>query len=176
MRLISIDPGPTQSAFVAWDTEKDDFIKDKSGKSIKGLLDNEEFFNNIGYILLTVKPTVVAIEMIQSYGMALGRSSFSTILYSGRLTEGFKQVALMYKLQGGVPSLVNTVIPEIKYYGRPTIKAQVGGKNDAQIRASLRLRYGEAKKGCKLEGVKKDIWAALALATALTERPNLKEW
>jgi hypothetical protein len=161
MKILAIDPGTEQSAFVAWDTGKDDFIPTSDIGDSRGLISNDEFYNEIFSILEATRLDVVAIEMVQSYGLKVGRSTFQTVLFVGRLV-------------GKIENSVYT--PKIKYYGRPTIKAQVGGKNDAQIRASLRLRYGEAKKGEKLEGVKKDIWSALALATALTERPNLKEW
>jgi len=167
MRLISIDPGPTQSAYVTWDTEKDDFLEVILYAN-KGLINNQDLYASVPE-LLSFQPEIIAIEMIQSYGTPLGRPSFETILFVGKLTGEFERQGARETFMVGGPL-------KVKYYGRPTIKGQVGGKNDTQIRASLRLRYGEAKKGCKLEGVKKDIWAALALATALTERPNLKEW
>jgi hypothetical protein len=164
MKILAIDPGTEQSAFVAWDTGKDDFIPTSDIGDSRGLISNHEFYYCIYSILNAIKPDQVVIEMVQSYGMAVGRSTFQTVLFVGRLV-------------GKIDMYSNSCAKIlVKYYGRPTIKAQVGGKTDAQIRASLRLRYGEAKKGEKLEGVKKDIWSALALAAALTERPHLKEW
>lgn len=160
MKILAIDPGTTQSAFVAWDTETMDF----TGSYRMGLWDNEKLKEEINKIICDATNDIyshtflVAIEMIQSYGLPLGRSSILTILFIGQLIEKMKGYG------------------DWKLYGRPTIKGWIGGKTDAQIRASLRERYGEAKKGEKLAGVKKDIWSALALATALTENPKLKEW
>lgn len=155
MILLCLDPGTAQTAFVVWDTELDDF----TGVHYRmGLPDNSVLIDKLPEILAERKVDKVAIEMIQSYGMALGKSSFITMLFIGRVMQvidGFCDYAL---------------------YGRPTIKGWLGGKTDAQIRASLRERHGDAKKGEKLEGVKKDIWSALALAVALTENPKLKEW
>jgi hypothetical protein len=166
MRIIAIDPGTNQSAFVSWDTKKDDFIKVPDIFRL-GLLSNETFHEYARNILRDTQPEVVAIEMVQSYGLTVGRSTFQTVLFVGRLSEKFIQISNSDK----------DILPiEVRYYGRPTIKAQIGGKNDAQVRTSLRMRYGEAKKGEKLYGVKKDIWSALALAAALTEREDLKQW
>lgn len=152
MKILAIDPGPEMSAFVCWDTYRNDFI---SARLRHGIFENHD----LCYFIRTASKAfkLIAIEMVQSYGMGVGRSTFETCLWAGRFVEcGGKN--------------------KIKMYGRPTIKGQIGGRNDAEIRASLRIRYGEAKKGEKLEGVKKDIWSALALAVAITENPNLKQW
>jgi hypothetical protein len=166
MKIIAIDPGTDKSAFVSWDTEKDDFVK-TDNKYRMGLVSNQDFYDNAINLIQKVWPKLIAFEMVQSYGLTVGRSTFQTVLFVGRMTERFR---LTYAHGGLTPYFT------IKYYGRPTIKAQIGGRNDAQVRASLRMRYGEAKKGEKLYGVKKDIWSALALAAALTEREDLKQW
>ena len=98
---------------------------------------------------------LVAIEFPQSYGITAGMSVFATAYNAGRIAEIF-------------------VGQTVALFGRPSIKGQIGGRKDSEVNASLRMRHGEAKKGCKLEGVKKDIWAALALAVALDENPNLR--
>lgn len=154
MRIIAVDPGPIQSAFVLWDTEKHDFFGMRMG-----LMDNRDWlsYKSIHSILKDVDLCVI--EMIQSYSMGVGRSTFETCAIVGRIQLHCETHNTPWKM-----------------YGRPTIKGQIGGKNDTQIRASLRMRYGDAKKGEKLEGVKKDIWAALALAVAFEECPTLKEW
>lgn len=169
MKIMAIDPGAEQSGFVMWDTEKDNFFIPKGNAWISrghgrpewkkmGLFDNWKVEN----IILDIAPLIldlIAIEMIQAYGLTVGRTTFKTAVQVGR----FAGFLAMHNYSA-------------RLYGRPTIKGQIGGKTDAQIRASLRMRYGEARKGEKLEGVKKDIWSALALAAALTENPNLKEW
>ena len=105
---------------------------------------------------------LVAIEMIQSYWRSVGRSTFTTALVVGRLIQ-----ALYDKDYQG----------QIKLYSRPTIKGALGGcKTDTDVHQALKIRYGEARKGEKLEGVVRDIWSALALAVALEENPNMKTW
>lgn len=161
MKILAIDPGPVQSAYVFWDTETHDFcLRDKFAK---GILPNYNLRTIVISEMAASGMDLLAIEMPQSYGKVVGRSMFETCLEVGR----FIQVAGVNTLHWG---------GQIKLYGRPTIKGQIGGRTDAEIRASLRLRYGDAKKGQKLEGVVRDIWSALALATALDERINLKEW
>lgn len=162
MKILAIDPGPTQSAWVFWDTEKHDFCDypRTTGFPDKGIRSNEELLcwlsieANDGFCPIEL----VAIETPQNYGVAIGRTTFETLMMVGMLRAILEDM-LTYKL-----------------YGRPTIKGQIGGRTDAEIHSSLRMRYGEARKGEKLEGVKKDIWSALALAVALEEKPDLKEW
>lgn len=155
MRILAIDPGPEQSAYVLWDTQEHNFISYCFKKM--GLVSNKELRCLLDDVYLPVD--LIAIEVPQSYGRVIGRSMFETCIEVGRFIQ-----AAFHKAD------------KIKLYGRPTIKGQIGGRTDAEIRASLRIRYGEARKGEKLEGVVRDIWSALALAVALEENPKLKEW
>lgn len=157
MKILAIDPGNEQSAWVRWDTETDSFVESSSRQLDLGLCKNGSFYHS--FPILCNGVDMVACEMVQSYGMGVGRTIFETCLFVGELRALTRRCGIPFNM-----------------YGRPTIKGQIGGRTDAEIRASLRLRYGEARKGEKLEGVKKDIWSALALASALTERPDLKEW
>jgi len=151
MKILAIDPGPLNSAFVLWDTESHDLLD-------KDIINSNELIHALGGNRWSFD--LCAIEMVQSYGMGVGKSIFETCLKVGQMLE---------RLRFHKDS-------QVKMYGRPSIKGQIGGRNDTEIRSSLRMRYGDARKGEKLEGVKKDIWAALALAVALEENTNLKEW
>jgi hypothetical protein len=157
---VCIDPGPEQSAYVVWDAEAHDFYMNGANVEKHAIVSTEGM---IGRLRTLVRNgiEVVAIEMIQSFGMPVGRSTFQTVLNIGRFVQAVYEV---------------NPTADVRLYGRPSIKGQLGGKNDAEIRASLRLRYGEARKGEKLEGVVKDQWSALALATAIDEKPSLKVW
>ena len=154
MKILAIDPGPTDSAWVLWDSEKHDFFGARMG-----LMNNLDWLAPKTMELLLSEVDLCIIEMIQSYGMGVGRSTFITCTIVGRIQLLCEEYNTPWKM-----------------YGRPTIAGQIGAKGDTKIRASLRMRYGDAKKGEKLEGVKKDIWAALALAVAWEECPTLKEW
>ena len=157
MRILAIDPGPVESAWVLWDTKKHDFIKPLSGRN-KGLEQNNKVIGMLPF-LADGDIDLVAIEMISSYGLSVGRSTLITCCVVGQIIQKCMDNNIPFKL-----------------YGRPTIKGQIGGRTDAEIRSSLRIRYGESRKGEKLEGVKNDIWSSLALAVALEENPALKEW
>lgn len=153
MKILAIDPGPIKSAFVLW--ENGDFIDYMHDN--KGIVDNGTICLALDDMLTLCNIDLVAIEFPQCYGMSVGKSVFDTCRWAGifeYISQGYTRV---------------------ERYGRPTIKGHIGGRSDAEVRASLRIRHGEARKGCKLEGVKKDIWAALALAVALDENPNLKK-
>ena len=148
MKIIAIDPGPEKSAWVMWNTDTHDFYGARMGID---LLSDSVYGAHID-----VQADLVAIEFPQSYGINAGLSLFLTAYRAGRLAEVLSGVA------------------PVALYGRPSVKGQIGGRNDAEIRRSLQMRHGEAKKGKKLYGVKSDIWAALALAVALDENPNLR--
>ena len=100
----------------------------------------------------------LAIERVQHYGtgMPVGRTIFDTVEWSGRFIEAW----------GG--SCV-TRIP------RPLVKATLCGSvraKDANVRQALIDRLGppgtKAKPG-RTYGMKRDLWAALAVAVTFVE-------
>ncbi len=74
--ILAIDPGTTESALVLWD-----------GKNVlsAGIFTNDEI---IGILKSTTQKTM-AIEMVASYGMAVGASVFETVFWIGRFCEAF---------------------------------------------------------------------------------------
>lgn len=147
MKILAIDPSPTIHAWVMWDTDTHDFFGPRMGLDLFGDMSEGK---EVG-----CGADLIAIEFPQSYGITAGMSVFATAYSAGLISERFKG-------------------REVALFGRPSIKGQIGGRNDPEVNASLRMRHGETKKGCKLHGVKKDIFAALALAVALDENPNLR--
>jgi hypothetical protein len=132
-----------------WDTKTHDFYGDRCGLDLfKEFRDEWVVFGDLD---------TVAIEFPQSYGINAGMSLFATAFQAGRIAEVFSREGY-----------------NVFLYGRPSIKGQIGGRNDSEIRRSLMMRHGGSKKGEKLHGVKADIWAALALAVALDENPKLR--
>lgn len=148
MKILAVDPAPEESAWVMWDTETHDFYGARMGLDLVGDI--------VLWPFLGPRVDICAIEFPQSYGVNAGLSLFLTAFEAGRVARSLE------------------ISTEIRLYGRPAVKGQIGGKNDSEIRKSLMMRHGEAKKGQKLYGVKKDIWAALALAVAIDENPNLR--
>lgn len=151
--LIGIDPGPAFSAFVV--VNIDDYrILDK------GKVDNDKMLE----IVKTGYYDEMTIEMIASYGMAVGAEVFETCIYIGR----FMQIAIDREVK-----------PELIY--RKDIKLNLCGTTkakDGNIRQALIDRFGgvgvKASPGW-FYGVSKDTWAAYAATTTYIDRRKNNE-
>lgn len=158
MILIAVDPGPTESAYVLYDTE------------LMVPAEFEKVPNR--HLLSRVEPLVArgansaAIEMIQSFGMPVGAEVFETCVYIGSLAH---QLELL-----GVP---------VRFVYRKDVKTHLCGSNrakDANVRQALIDRYGPGKDAAigrkktpgPLYGMTGDCWAALAVAVTATERED----
>ena len=148
--LLAIDPGTTHSGWVLM----------MSGVPYEsGVMKNGEIIDTLR--ASSIVP--VAIEMIASYGMAVGREVFETCVWIGRFTQaaGPDRVRLVYR-------------KDVKLHlcGSPRAK-------DANIRQALIDRWGgkaeavgTVKRPGPLYGVKSHAWSALAVAvTALETKP-----
>ncbi len=143
MIIFAIDPGPKQSAFLKFNTETEEII----GKNI---IPNEGLMT----VVRTVAPyETVVCEMIQSFGMPVGKEVFETVLLIGQIKEACLKaghsINLVYR-------------KEIKSHFCQTVRA-----TDTNIRQVLKDRLGEQgtkKNPGKLYGIKKDEWSALAIA------------
>jgi hypothetical protein len=135
--ILSLDPGTTHTAFVQFDQQK---IVDH------GHLPNAE----IRQILIGREYDRVACEMIASYGMAVGASTFETCVWIGRFIEVARvDVELIFR-------------KDIKLFLCGTMRAK-----DANIRQALIDKIGT--QGTKAQpgptyGIKSHSWAALAVA------------
>jgi hypothetical protein len=159
MKIIAIDPGNTQSAWC-------ELIEGKPAASSKDL--NHAVLarlRNEG----SPAADLLAIEMIASYGMAVGREVFDTCLWVGRFLEAWAS-------RGGAVQLVYR--REVKLFHCGSARA-----TDSNIRAALIDRYGPGRElavGTKrapgpLYGLKGDTWSAFAVALTAeaTKRPTL---
>lgn len=144
--ILAIDPGTTHSGWVLY--------ADGAPREC-GVLENVEVLDLIrvgGYDLL-------ALEMVASYGMAVGAEVFRTVWWTGR----FAQVS---------PRPIREVY-------RRDVKSHICGSQkakDANVRAALIDRWGgkAAAVGTKkqpgpLYSVKSHAWAALAVAVTAHE-------
>ena len=105
--ILSLDPGTTHSAFVQYD---------QRGIHDHGHLPNAE----IRQILIGREYTRCACEMIASYGMAVGASTFETCVWIGRFIEVARvDVELIFR-------------KDIKLYLCGTMRAK-----DANVRQAL---------------------------------------
>lgn len=148
MSLLAIDPGTTHSGFVVLGG-----IGPRPLNS--GVYENGEML-----ALLKENRNPVAIEMIASYGMAVGKEVFETCVWIGRFVQvaGPDRVRLVYR-------------KDVKMHLCGTPRAK-----DANIRQALIDRYGgkaeaigNVKKPGPLYGVKSHAWAALAVAVTAAE-------
>jgi hypothetical protein len=156
MRILAIDPGNEQSAFVTIDG---------------GVPLHPEKWPN-AEVLKSLKfagpRPLLAVEMIASYGMAVGREVFETCLWIGRFLEAWKD-------RGGVTRLVYR--RDVKLFLCQSARA-----NDSNIRAALIDKYGPGKAravGTKkaqgpLYALKGDTWSALAVALTAEEQVRIE--
>jgi len=154
VKILGIDPGSEQSAWCD--------LVDGSPR-LSGKFDNAEVLAS----LRNGEPAVdvVAIEMIASYGMPVGKEVFETCLWIGRFVEA-------WEARGGKTRRVYR--REVKLFVCESNRA-----NDASIRAALIDRFGPGREraiGTKrtpgpLYGVKGDAWSALAVALTAAGTP-----
>ncbi len=150
--ILAIDPGTTQSAWVIY---KDGEILDK------GITENSELLEMVnGGTFHFWKCEKMYIEMVASYGMAVGKTVFETCVWIGRFIQAWST--------------------DYEYVYRKDVKMHLCGQTkakDSNIRQAIMDRHGstrEAAIGTKknpkaLYGVSKDIWAALAVAITASE-------
>lgn len=150
MKIIGIDPGNKETAFVVIEDGK--IIEHFYGLNHLALMALEEF-------CLTNEADIYC-EMIASYGMPVGKTVFDTCVFIGRIMEALPDVKLITR---------NTVKNAICHSSKA---------KDANIRQALIDIYGE--QGTKKNqgatfGISGDKWAALAVATAAAKGAKLYE-
>jgi hypothetical protein len=143
MKVLAIDPGTTQSGWCMY----------QNGEVVgSGVDTNDEMLTRLRCLH---NESDVAIEMIASYGMAVGKEVFETCVWIGRFMQAFPG-------------------PTTRLYRRD-VKLHLCGSvraKDANIRQALIDKLGP--QGTKKEpgptyGVKSHAWAALAVAVTFAE-------
>lgn len=152
--ILAIDPGPVESAWVLWD-----------GTSVveHAIEPNAAVATLVGTLALQASdlgdPDTLAIEMVESYGMAVGASVFETVFWIGRFAEAWDDD------------------DHLRRIGRKAVKLHLCGSTrakDDNVRQALIDRFGgvegkavavgkKASPG-PLYGIKSHEWAALAVA------------
>lgn len=155
MTILAIDPGTEQSAWMLFD-----------GKPLKfGITRNEQLLDELqGWAFsngemaaqLGVTADCLVVEMVASYGMAVGAEIFTTVFWTGRFCERWSVTGKPYE---------QMFRRECKLHLCGSSKAK-----DANVRQALLDLYGGSsavgrkKTPGPLYGVSKDTWAALAVA------------
>jgi len=148
-QFLAIDPGPKVSAWIIYSTDH--------GPVHRAIQPN-------GSVRKIVRDTRLhlAIEMIASYGMPVGKDVFETVLWAGRFVDNAPSYELVY---------------------RKDVKMELCGSmraKDANIRRALLDRYpatgggktpqiGTQSKPGPLHGFKSHLWAALGVAETYAE-------
>lgn len=146
MRIIGIDPSPTEVHYVIIDGDCIQNFGTVSSNDIKLLLSRTTLTNP--------KDFIVVCEMVKSYGMAVSASVFNTCLTIGRVIEACQSLCLNLKLVGRLDTKVAL--------------CHSARAKDSNVRAVLIDIWGgqgtRSSPG-RTYGISGDRWAALAVAT-----------
>jgi hypothetical protein len=148
--ILAIDPGTTESGWATLTTE---------GKILcHGVEPNDKLLADL-FLYNDHTDYALAIEMVASYGMPVGREVFETCVWIGRFVQRWRapeEVRLVYRRD-----------VKLHLCGSPKAK-------DANIRQALIDRFGPIgtkKDPGPLYGVKSHAWAALAVAVTVFDNP-----
>lgn len=149
--ILAIDPGNIESAYC--------LIEKETYKPIEfGKINNHELLYKINFRGFEYYDEFV-IEMVASYGMAVGKEVFDTCVWIGRFIEASKS-------------------NKIKQIFRKDVKMNLCNSmkaKDSNIRQALIDRFGvvgtKKKKGW-FYGFKADIWSAYAVGVTYLDKKN----
>ena len=161
-KILAFDPGNVETAYCLIDTETRkpiEFAKVPNGEALRYLYN--QFDEEID---------AVVIEMVASYGMAVGASVFQTCVMIGRLTEAAKytgrEVDYIYRIE------------------EKTVICHDSKAKDANIRQALIDRFAQHDfkngKGTKKNpdwfyGFRADMWSAYAIAVTYLDMQKEEE-
>jgi len=149
MKILAIDPGNYQSAFVLWD-----------GSEIicYGKYKNKELLTLIKSVQSQYNPDYFAVEKVASYGMAVGQTTFDTCVWAGRFLQHFIHNS--------------SITDNVQEVFRKDVKLHHCGQTrakDSNIIQALKDRFEPGLKPRQrpnglLKGITADVWQAFALA------------
>lgn len=157
MLIIGIDPGSEESAYVVYENGK---IRASGIKTNSCLLDDVREGDWEYY------PKHLAIEMVASYGMPVGKTVFETCLWIGRFIQAWgddSTYTKIYRKTDVCMTLCHSTRAKDSNIRQAIIDRYpaTGGGKTPQI--------GTKKQPGPLYGVSKDIWSALAVAITYSE-------
>jgi len=153
MTLCGFDPGTTESGWCLWDTTISRVIK-------CAIEDNEAILCKLRHNELCAPWYIknhFVIESVECYGMPVGKETFATVEYIGRVKEAMHGKVETHMLSRR----------KVKLYLCNSMRAK-----DSNIRRALIDKIGVVgtkKSPGPLYGVKKHIWSALALAVTYAD-------
>ena len=151
-KIIAIDAGTTESGYVV-------FNKKPLGIIDKGKISNEELLQK----LIEKKYEYTILEMVQSYGMAVGNTVFETCVWIGRFIQAnAKTYCKRYYRK------------EPKVYFASSTK--VNDKILRSIMIDIWGNKGTKKKPGGTYGFTKDAWQALVIGTLFIAKSKKLEY
>lgn len=151
-RILAIDPGPVESAILLWDGARPEGM---------AILPNCDILGMVRTYASTTAFTVLAIEKIACYGMAVGAEVFETCVWTGRFMEVWLSIR-------SAEEPLRIPRGDIKLHLCRSNRAK-----DANVRQALIDRLGAPgtrKNPGVLYGVTSHCWAALAVAVCAYDR------
>lgn len=148
MLLLAIDPGTVQSGWCTFEAGK---VLDS------GVWPNENLLRVVNFADTWPQPTALAIEMVASYGMPVGKEVFETVRWIGRFQQAWRDpeaVRLVYR-------------KDVKIHLCGSMKAK-----DTHIWQALIDKLGPVgtkKEPGPLYGVKSHARSAVAVAVTAAE-------
>lgn len=154
--IFAIDPGTTQSGWVLYDGAR---VHDS------GVAPNHDVLR---WVQAGQGADVLAVEMIASYGMAVGADVFRTVVWIGRFVQAWRDpeaVHLVFRkdVKLHLCGQSRAKDPNVRQALIDLFPATGGGKNP---------RIGTSKQPGPLFGVSSHAWSALAVA--VTARHQLQ--
>lgn len=152
MKILAIDPGTTESAYVMWNGEIIVACEKILNEDMISLVEANAKHGDIHLV----------IEMIACYGMAVGAEVFETCVWIGKFMDRWDQS----NDRASKPDRITRI--QVKSHICHSAKA-----NDSNIRQALIDRVGiqgTKKAPGPTYGVSKDIWAALAVGITAHDR------
>jgi hypothetical protein len=145
--VYGVDPGPEKTGWVLWDGKQ---VLDGGAET-----PNQEFLNRLA---TSTVPIPMYVEMIASYGMAVGKETFQTCVWIGRYVEVWSILGFPWQF--------------CYRLNIRTHHCHDGRAGDSNVNAALRDKYGG--KGTKknpgpMFKVSSHMWSALAVATYAME-------
>ena len=169
MSLLALDPGSTQSGLVEYDYRTNSVLHHR-------VVDNEAILQLIYLGHGVQKFDYLALEMIASYGMSVGKTVFETCIWIGRFIQqwGGKNYTLiprhdikMHLCHTKNSSNANVREALIDRWGGPAVA--IGNEKVSIECAGKKAKLGRTAKG-PLFGVASHEWSALAVAVTWQDK------
>ena len=154
MKVLAIDPGNSESAYVLVETD---------GLSIRILQANKVPNEEMLSVMRGSFVDAVVLEMVASYGMPVGREVFDTCVWIGRFWQvaEHQRVELIYRKEEKLNLCRNAAAKDAN-----VMRALI----DRFATHDLRSGKGTKKAPDYFYGFRKDMWAAFAVAVTWIDK------